>query len=55
MPDGEQIHSFVEDPQTGAIMCPHCDLEMGYALSSDTLECGNGHWIRFMEARRGEN
>ena len=52
---GERIYAFIEDPETGAIICPHDDLEMGYHATSDVLTCDNGHWISYSDARRGTN
>jgi hypothetical protein len=49
----EQIHSYVHDPENGAVMCPHCDLEMGWFGEDDSrLSCGNGHWIAREDVHR---
>lgn len=43
---GEQIFAYVSDPEAGgAIMCPHCDLEMACIPGYEAFYCGDGHWI----------
>lgn len=52
----ERIRTYVHDPETGAIMCPHCDLEMARCVDFPpraAFDCGNGHWIAASDVYAG--